>query len=288
MPRSVLLLVNRHKPQVAAAVNEVRELITRHGRIAAELDADSTPIADANGADLIVVLGGDGTLLAQARRCVDLGLPLLGVNLGNLGFLAEFDLQTLRSQAPEILGGKPLDRYDRMLIRAEVQPHQGKPVAAGLALNDCVITAGPPFRLIELGLVIDGHAGPLIRGDGVIVSTPSGSTAYCVAAGGPIVSPEVPSLTVTPLAAHSLAFRPVVLPGTSHIEVTVKRANTGKPGQHGGTTLVLDGQTARPLGTGDRVRLQRHDKAVQFVRNPLSSYWETLVRKMHWAAQPGG
>ncbi len=288
MPRSVLLLVNRNKPQMASAVSEVRDLIARHARLTGELDADSATITLPKGTDLIVVLGGDGTLLAQARRCLGFGLPLLGVNLGNLGFLAEFDLQTLRSQAATILGGDPLDCYERMLIRAEVHPRQGKPESAGLALNDCVITAGPPFRLIELGLQIDGHDGPLIRGDGVIISTPAGSTAYCVAAGGPIVSPEVPSLTVTPLAAHSLAFRPVVLPGDSRIEVTVNRANTAKGGQAGGTTLVLDGQTARSLATGDRVLFQRHDQQVRFVRNPLSSYWETLVRKMHWAAQPGG
>lgn len=289
MPRPVLLLVNRSKRLVARALPEVRALLARYGRLAAELDADATPLTSAHGAELIMVLGGDGTLLAQARRCVGLGLPFIGVNLGNLGFLAEFDLDALRDQAPALLDNGPMQLRERMLIRGSV--HRDPPVPGAelpfsdLALNDCVVTAGAPFRMIEVGLTIDGEPGPVVRGDGVIVSTPTGSTAYNVSAGGPIVSPEVPSLTITPLAAHSLAFRPIVLPGTCTIELTLRRVN--RMGDGVGTTLVLDGQVHRPLVAGERVVVRRHERSIRLVRNPTGSYWATLSRKMHWAAQPG-
>lgn len=291
MPRSVLLLVHRAKPQVTGALPEVRSLLKSHGRIAAELEVAAEPITDAKDADLIMVLGGDGSILAQARRCADLGLPIIGVNLGNLGFLAEFDVASLRQQAPALLGDAPLDLRDRMLVSAAVtrgDPRLGaSPIFSGLAMNDCVVTAGPPYRMIEIGLRIDGEDGPSFRGDGVIVSTPTGSTAYSVSAGGPIISPEVPALTVTPIAAHSLAFRPIVLPGTSVIELHVRRANSGWAGdQREGTTLVLDGQVHYKVLAGDRIVIKRDPRVVRLVHNTQSSYWQTLVRKMHWAVNP--
>lgn len=287
----MLLLVNSSKPQVTDALPEVRSILKSHGRIAAEMDVSADAITDAKGAELIMVLGGDGSLLSQARRCLDLGLPLIGVNLGNLGFLAEFDVASLRQQAPSLLGDGPLDLRERMLVSAAVlrgDPRSGSSVFAGLAMNDCVVTAGPPYRMIEVALRIDGEEGPSFRGDGVIVSTPSGSTAYSVSAGGPIVSPEVPSLTVTPIAAHSLAFRPIVLPGSTMIELHVKRANSGwNGGAREGTTLVLDGQLHCHLLAGDRVVVRRDPRPVRLVHNTKSSYWQTLVRKMHWAVNPG-
>lgn len=291
MPRSVLLLVNRGKAQVVEALPEIRALLTRHGTIAAELSAAGPAITESHGADLVMVLGGDGTLLAQARRCADLGLPIVGVNLGNLGFLAEFDLAALRSQAPRLLGDTPLETRHRTLLHAEifrpVIPGDAPPrVFSEVALNDCVITAGPPFRMIELGLQIDGHPGPALRGDGVIISTPTGSTAYSVSAGGPIVHPEVAALTVTPIAAHSLSFRPLVLADTVRIELLVQRAN-GLASQPMGTTLVIDGQVHARVEAGDLIRFSRHPRGIRLVHNPESVYWETLIRKMHWAIKPG-
>lgn len=292
MGRSVLLLVNRSKAPVTDALPEVRSVLKLHGRIAAEVDVGSGPINDSHGADLVMVLGGDGTLLAQARRCVDLGLPLIGVNFGNLGFLAEFDLASLKQQAPSLLGDGVLDVRERMLLSAAVirggAAIQASTVFADAAMNDCVVTSGPPYRMIEVGLRIDGEDGPSFRGDGVIVSTPTGSTAYGVSAGGPIVSPEAACLAVTPIAAHSLAFRPIVLPGTSVIELHVRRANSGWAGdQREGTTLVLDGQVHCKVLAGDRVVIKRDPRSVRLVHNEHSSYWQTLIRKMHWAVNPG-
>lgn len=287
MGRAVLLVVNRTKPDAVGALGEVRALIERHGRLAGEVEADGAPLADARGADLVMVLGGDGTLLAQARRCIGLGKPLIGVNFGNLGFLAEFDLDAMRRQAAGLLGDGPLSISERILIRSQVhRPGARSAGFDGLALNDSMIAAGPPFRMIEMDLRINGDSGPRLRGDGVIVSTPIGSTAYNVSAGGPIVSPELDTLTITPVAAHSLAFRPIVIPGWATLEVTMRTANEGAPAG-AGTTLVLDGQVQQRLAAGDRVVLRRDERRIQLVHNPESSYWQTLLRKLHWAATPG-
>ncbi len=314
MPRSVLMLVNRSKPQVAEALPAIRALVSKHGIIAGELDASSAPLGSPDlpptpPADLIMVLGGDGTLLSQARRCVHLGIPLIGVNLGKLGFMSEFDPEALARQAPSLFGGGPLTLADRTMIQTEVHRPSGEsngnghhPIFVGLALNDCVITAGPPYRMIEIGLRLGGVEGPILRGDGVIVSTPVGSTGYSVSAGGPIVSPELDSLAITPIAAHSLSFRPIVVSSRTPIELTVLKSNpvrnAGLWADHGGTVspdqpapmgtaMVLDGQVLRPITEGERIVLRGHDRPIRLVRNPETNYWGTLVRKLHWARPAG-
>lgn len=312
MPRSVLLLVNRSKPAVNEALPAIRALVTRHGRLAGELDASSSTLTLADlpsPTDLVMVLGGDGTLLSQARRCVDLGIPLIGVNLGKLGFMAEFDVTAFTRQAPDLLGSGPLTLTERTMIEAEVHRPSSEqsgnlnhPIFLGRALNDCVITAGPPYRMIEIGLKLGGVEGPILRGDGVIVSTPVGSTGYSVSAGGPIVSPELDSLAITPIAAHSLSFRPIVVSSRTPIELTVIRSNAVKnaglwegAGTSNadqpppmGTTMVLDGQVLRPVTEGERIVLKGHDRPIRLVRNIESNYWQTLVRKLHWARPAGG
>lgn len=304
MSRGVILISNRDKPDVLAALDEVRRLIRASGgRIVADLDATDGPVESHPDAHLIVVLGGDGTLLAQSRRCVSLGLPMLGVNLGKLGFMAEFDVNSLREQAGALFGDRPLVLQDRPLLQVSVQARgQGEARASGLALNDAVITAGPPFRMISLSLSIDGAAGPAVMGDGLIIATPTGSTAYNVSAGGAIVSPDVDALTITPIAAHSLAFRPIVVAGASTVEVTLNSVNVDArlerlaaslPASErdevlvgAGTSLVLDGQSSVRLAREDVVRIRKHATPIRFVRNPRGSYWATLIEKMHWAAPP--
>lgn len=286
MGRSVLLLVNREKPDAVAAVEEVRRLISAHGRLAAEVDAVvGAPLKEGSGADVVVVLGGDGSLLSQTRRCAALGLPLLGVNLGKLGFLAEFDLKALREQAPTLFGSGPLPIREDFLLHAEVARNgRADPVLSSAALNECVITAGPPFRMISLSMRIDGEEGPTVSGDGLIVSTPTGSTAYNVSAGGPIVAPSAGAMVITPIAAHSLSFRPIVVPASARIELTMLRVNTPRDGL--GTILVLDGQVGAPLAAGDRISIARDARTAKFVRNLSRSYWSTLTEKMGWAAPP--
>jgi NAD+ kinase len=299
VPRAVLLLVNRDKPEADAAAGEARRLIERHGRLVGEMIADPGPaLTDAKGADLIVVLGGDGTLLSMARAVGDLGvpilgvnlaglgLPLLGVNLGKLGFLAEFDIASFRDQAASLLGSGPLTTHDARMLRAQVYAAgQATPRLSDTALNECVVTAGPPYRMIAVGVSINGDAGPTFSGDGLIVSTPTGSTAYNVSAGGPIVSPDTDALVITPIAAHSLAFRPIVVAGGSAIEATMLRVNA-PTGASAGTSLVLDGHVVTALGEGDRVRVVRDGRPVRFVRNARGSYWATLIEKLNWAIPP--
>jgi NAD+ kinase len=284
--RSVLLLVNPRKPEVARALPRVRDLINAHGTLAAELEADGEDLTDAHGADLVMVLGGDGTLLAQCRRCAGLGLPIVGVNFGKLGFLAQFDDAALKRHAPALLGGAPLATERRAMIRVTVVEPGGAERLGAIACNDAVITAGPPYRMVEMALRIDGEPGPTWRGDGVVVATPLGSTGHNVSAGGPILTPELDSLSIAPIAAHSLAFRPIVVGGARRIEIELIEAND-LDGADAGTTLVLDGQEHLRLHEGERVRIAMADERIELVRNPDWSYWRTLLQKLHWAAAPG-
>jgi NAD+ kinase len=274
----VLLVADRSRQGVPEALDEVRRIVGAHGRIIEELDADQKPIPARTAFDRVVVLGGDGTLIAQCRRLIDRGVPLVGVNFGRLGFLAEFDLEGLRTHAAMIFGVDPVVR-SRMVLDAIVRNARGDLVHEGLAINEAAITAGAPFRMIELKIALGDRPGPDLVGDGVIVATPIGSTAYNVSAGGPIVQPDLEAIIVTPNCAHSLAFRPIVAP--SHLEILIEtvRANEG-------TSLVLDGQAIVPIAKGDRVLVGRHHTNAKFIGNPDRSYWDTLVEKMRWGAPP--
>jgi len=285
MARKTLLLVNKDKPAAVAAADEIAALVRRHGQLLARLDAEQGPLdARYDGADLFVVLGGDGTLLSQSRRCAGPGSAMLGVKFGRLGFLSSFDLQSVRSQAPALFGDAPLTIREYILLSVSVFDAQGGVKYRGVALNDAVVVAGPPYRLISLSLSVDGHVGPSISGDGLIVASPVGSTAYNLSAGGPVLAPTTSALAITPIAAQSLAFRPVVVDGTSRVEIVVQHANDTGDGH--GTTLGLDGQIHQPLRTGDRVVVTRHDHGVRFVENPAHDWWSRLINRLNWAATP--
>jgi len=301
MPAKVLLLVNRSKPEICSSLDEVRAIVhNAGGQIVGEEDAlvdGPLSAAQARGAELLMILGGDGTILSQARRTIHLRLPLLGLNFGKLGFLAEFDVATLRQHAGSIFCSGPATLVKRRMMTVRVcrasAPGRGMGMTdedVGLALNDAVIAAGEPFRMIEAQMSIDGQPGPTAAGDGIVVSTPVGSTAYNASAGGPIMAPDVDAMVITPIAAQSLSFRPVVVSGSSEVTLTMGRVNTPRGAQSnagvGGTCLLLDGQPVCRLKTNDRVIVRFHPDPVLFVRNPQSNYWDTLVQKMHWAARP--
>lgn len=285
MPRRTLLLINPQKPKAASAAAEVRAVVKQHGVLLGEVEANDGPLpAIAHEAELFVVLGGDGTLLSQARRCIESPGALLGVNLGRVGFLAAFDLVSVLRHGKELFGAAPLTVRTCNVLHVRVTDGHGAPRFEGLALNDAAITAGPPYRLITLTLSVNGQPGPTIRGDGLIVASPVGSTAYNLSAGGPILSPTMDAFTITPIAAQSLSFRPVVVDGTSTIEVVAQRPNRGRAGE--GTTLVLDGQVQTPIAAGDRITITRHARGVRFIDNPESSWWQRLIGKLNWAATP--
>jgi NAD+ kinase len=279
MPRPrVVLLADRTRQDVVAVFDELRRGLADMADIVDELDADSTPLPVDLNADLAIAVGGDGTLISQARRLVPCGLPLLGVNVGRLGFLAEFDVQQLIDQREQIFSGALRFRA-QMLLHARITDEAGGVVHDGFAVNDCVVTAGDPFRMIEIRMLIDGLAGPTLSGDGVIIATPVGSTAYNVSAGGPIVHRQVEAIIITPLATHSLACRPIVLGPGSHLRIEIARANPG-------TTLMLDGQIPIPLMAGHVLELRRHEQVVRMVDNPATPYWRILLDKMRWGAPP--
>jgi len=284
--------------EVAGHLPSVRRIVARHAEIVAELPADFSALPEAiigdgstagvrDGAgrptegppvDLAVVLGGDGTLIGQARRLIEHAVPLVGINFGRLGFLAEFDLDTLEHQAEAVFGPHRVVR-ERLVLEADLEAPHMPSRSIGVAINDCVITAGTPFRMIEMRLRVGSERGPDFSGDGVILATPTGSTAYNVSAGGPIVHPDLECMIITPTAPHSLAFRPIVAPADRAVQVEILRANPG-------TSLVLDGQTVEPLRDGMRVNVRRHHRPARFVVNPVGSYWRTLVDKLRWGAPP--
>lgn len=282
--RRALLVVNPDKPNAIKAVDRIREAIESHGALAGVCEGNTLCLDDTKDADVVIALGGDGTILSLSRRLLGSDRPLMGVNFGRLGFLAEFTLDGFLEQAADLLdGSKELQVSERPVIEVEVWSERGERKEGCCALNEAAVTAGPPYRMIEIELSIGGEAGPTARGDGVLVATPFGSTAYNASAGGPIIVPGAEVMAVTPIAAHSLAFRPIVAPKDDVVELTMKRTNRS---DRGGTTLVLDGQQQVSLEQGDRVRLWIGDRRAPLVRNPRWSYWRTLMDKLHWGAEP--
>jgi len=274
----VLLAASPDRPATASILDEVRRIVAKHAEIVAEIQADSAALSANLLFDRMVAVGGDGTLIAQLRRILDRGMPLVGVNSGRLGFLAEFDPISLEEQADSIFGPNPLVRQ-RMVMDVIVKRKDGTVVYHGVAVNDVVVSAGFPFRMIELRLEFSGNVGPDVSGDGIIIASPVGSTAYTVSAGGPIVHPDVEALIVTPICPHSLGFRPIVVPSHLDISVCVERANDG-------TALMLDGQTNIRLAVGDMIQVGRHQSMARLVGNPDVTYWQQLLSKMRWAAPP--
>ena len=241
-------------------------------------------------ADLILILGGDGTLLSVARRLRGREVPLMGVNFGRLGFLSSFTpdnfLQHLRRHVEQ-----PLPVRRRMMLEASVVPAgvpcdpldcerlQSVRTFVATALNDAVVTAGPPFNMVELEVSADSEAGVRYFGDGVIVATSSGSTAYNVSAGGPIISADVEAFCITPICPHSLSFRPVVVSSGSTVRILGVKVNAG-------TTLFCDGQESTRLAAGDQVIVRRSPHDVLLIEDPDARHWRSLAEKLNWAAGP--
>ena len=229
------------------------------------------------GADRIVVLGGDGTLIGVARSLGTDQIPLIGVNVGKLGFLAEFSVDEFKSCFDRAISDDTIISR-RTVLQVAVQ-HQGRVRDRSLAVNDCVIQAGPPFRIIRLAISINGEHLTEVGGDGLIVCTPSGSTAHNLSAGGPIIQPGVDAIVLTPLCPHSLTHRPLVVERESVIDIVARDVSEG-------TTAIIDGQVSCPLQPSDRITLRRFDTDFVLVHNPLYAKWHNLVTKLHWGQAP--
>lgn len=287
--KRLFVVSNPAKPNVAAALDGLPAWIDGLARIVG-VETDCELDLAAVEADLVLVLGGDGTLLSAARRLGSRQLPMMGVNFGRLGFLAEFTPQNFREYLVRHLTvGLPISR--RAMIDASVLP-AGANCPAGdcvdvaknrrfhaTALNDAVVTAGPPFHMVELEIAAADDGGVRYFGDGVIVSTASGSTAYNVSAGGPIIDAGVEAFCITPICPHSLSFRPVVVSSQATVVLRAVRVNEG-------TTLFCDGQASTKLAEGERVVLRRGDYDALLIDNPETKAWRSLAEKLHWAVSP--
>ncbi len=222
--------------------------------------------------DLIVVLGGDGTLLSMARSVGGLGVPLLGVNLGGLGFLtATTTDETLPAVDAYLKGGMTVE--DRMMLEARVM-RAGQHVFQQAALNDVVITKSAMSRIINLNVSVEGQTATAYRADGLIISTPTGSTAYCLSAGGPILFPTMDAIVLVPIASHTLTNRPIVLPGSHRISVTLQTAQE--------VMLTLDGQVGFELRDHDVVEVSQSRARVRLVRFAERHFFSVLRTKLKW------
>ena len=271
--RRVIILRHPDKPDAEAALESLAERIGRRATVAATgVTAEAGDLASCKP-DRIIVLGGDGSILAVARGLGSRQVPIVGVNLGKLGFLAEFCLEDVCEHLDAILSD-PAVVSSRMMIEITIVRPAGS-TSPFLAVNDCVVHAGAPHRMIALSIAVDGSHLTDFSGDGLVLATPSGSTAHNMSVGGPIVQSEVRALIVTPISPHSLTHRPLVVAGDAMIEVLVQQANQG-------TTTVLDGQVSLPLESGDRLQVRRAACDFQLVHKPALPKWYTLTRKLKW------
>lgn len=223
--------------------------------------------------DLLVVLGGDGTLLATARALSRKPVPILAVNLGGLGFLTVITREELYPTLERVLAGNfQTDR--RVQIEAEIV-RADEVIASLLALNDVVLNKGAIARILDFDVLVDGKFISTYKSDGLIVSTPTGSTAYSLAAGGPVTAPSVEAFIITPICAHTLTNRPLVLPDTATIEVVVKS-------QREAVYVTVDGQVGVAARSDDIVRLKKASSHVELVQPPHKNYFEILRQKLKW------
>jgi NAD+ kinase len=227
----------------------------------------------AEKADVLLVLGGDGTILSAARLAAERSIPILGVNMGGLGFLTEVRLDNLYPSLERVFANDfTLD--ERLMLVTHIHRH-GETVARGIVLNDVVISKGTLARMIELQVAIGGQFVTHLRGDGLIIGTPTGSTAYSLSAGGPIMNPALQALILTPICPHTLTHRPLIVPGNVTIEVTLTSKDDG-------SMATLDGQVGVALTQGDTTVIQASDFRTRLIRFPESHYYEVLREKLKW------
>lgn len=279
--RRVALIGKLRSAEIAVSLRQLREFLRERGcevlveqETALEVGAEGASYEALGGwADLAVVIGGDGTLLAAARNLVRHHVPVVGVNQGRVGFMTDIGHKDMQSGIGAVLEG----RYtveERTLLDAEVVREQ-KSVLRTLALNEAVVGKGAQGRLIEFDLILDGEFVYTLRADGVIVATPTGSTAYAMSAQGPILHPAVPALALVPLNPHTLSARPVSVSDRSLIEIVLVRAMDAR--------AHFDGFALTDLAQGDRLVLKRSADTVRFVHPPGYRYFATLREKLRWS-----
>ncbi len=276
MSLRIAVIADKDHPNVPDIFSGVHEIVGNHAEL---IDCPTNHKSSLpEGIDRAIVIGGDGTMISQIRRLAGRDIPLIGVNSGRLGFLTQFDLTSLEENLESAIGPHPALSSPMLLSINVVLPDQDV-IGPLIAANDCVIHSGPPFSVIQIGLAVDEAKGPVMAGDGLVIATPIGSTAHNLSAGGAIVQQTLDAFALTPLSAHTLSYRPIVLNADQTLQCTVHRANPG-------STLVIDGQVQVPLTTKAQIKVARHTERTSLVLNPASHYWRTLQEKLGWAHLP--
>ena len=273
----LILFGDPKRPHAVEAMEQFLRFAADKAEILSNCLETICPTETLRHADYAVVFGGDGTILGAARQLCETMVPVIGVNVGKLGFLAEFSVQELIDQFDRINKGDVLIEK-RMILHCNIL-RQEKVIFESTAVNDAVITAGDPFNMVEMKLAVEQQKLAVCCSDGIIVSTPTGSTAYNMSAGGPILSANLSAIVITPLCPHSLSFRPIVINAENTLDIQMARLNEQ-------TTLLLDGQTRQGLKLGDVVRIRKHTGQFLVVHNPLRTQWDTLAGKLNWAEKP--
>ena len=270
---SVALIGKYQSREIAESLRALAGFLSKRG-VGGLLEEDTAAAVGANGyavagyetigrrAELAVILGGDGTMLNAARRLAQFDVPLVGINQGRLGFMTDIALDAMIDSITALLGGN----FSR------------EPAFRTLALNDVVVNKGDIGRMIELEVKVDGELIHILRADGLIVATPTGSTAYALSANGPILHPAVPGVAIVPLCPHALSNRPITVSDSSTIDITLPPPHDAR--------VHFDGQTSFDARAGDVVRMRRSSHGVTLLHPPGYSYFAMLREKLHWSSTP--
>jgi NAD+ kinase len=284
--KKIAIFAKVHDPRCLGIAQELTEWLAARGVTATVEDHLSKRLRGpsvtetaqrseiANDADLVVVLGGDGTLIAAARSVGDREAPILGVNLGSLGFLTEITLDELYPAVQRCLDGE-FEVSERMMLVASVQ-REGEVIGEHRVLNDVVINKGALARIIDMETSVDGHYLTTFKADGLIVSTPTGSTGYSLSANGPIIHPALECISVTPICPHTLTNRPLVVARDAQISIGIDA------GVDEAVFLTLDGQVGMKLTCGDRIQICRSGHVTRLVQSRSKDYFEVLRTKLKW------
>ena len=292
-PRTIALVGKYRSPEIAESLRRMAEYLHERGvsvfieretaeNVGRQVDLSRWVACDfcdiGAHADLAIVIGGDGTMLNAARRLARYRVPLVGVNLGRLGFMTDIARSDMLTCMDDLLDGR-FTAENRMLLDAEVI-RDGREILDNQALNDVVVDKGAIGRMIEFRLSIDGEFIYNQRSDGLIVSTPTGSTAYSLSAGGPILHPTLTGIALVPLCPHALTNRPIMVNDQANIEVRIIQADDPR--------VHFDGQVTHDLQPGDLVRLRRSEYTICFLHPPSYSYFAMLRQRLHWSERPKG
>ena len=273
----LIIFGNSNRKQVANAIEEFTEFASGKAEILSNCSVEKCESENLESCDFAVVFGGDGAIIYAARTLSRAKVPVIGVNLGKLGFLAEFSVDEIKKYFEFVVTGKAKIEK-RLLLDCSIES-DGVEKFSSIAVNDVFITSGPPYRAIELQAYVNKQSLAGCLSDGLIISTPTGSTAYNLSANGPILAGEIEGFVITAICPHSLSFRPIVISAESVVEVHGLRLNEG-------TTVAIDGQIPCKFAPDDVLKVRRHKGSFLVVHNPKRTQWDTLATKLRWAEKP--